>query len=47
MGNEGCSIVFLVYSKLIILDEIKVYTWWANRKFDVLNQELLKELGHE
>ncbi len=23
------------------------YTWWANRKFDLLNQELLKELGHE
>lgn len=23
------------------------YTWWANRKFDVLKAELLKDLGHE
>ncbi|NOZ66040.1 MAG: DUF485 domain-containing protein [Alphaproteobacteria bacterium] len=23
------------------------YVWWANRKFDVLKQDLLKDLGHE
>lgn len=23
------------------------YTWWANRKFDVLKKELLKDLGYE
>ncbi len=24
-----------------------IYIWWANRKFDVLKAELLKELGYE
>ncbi len=24
-----------------------IYTWWANRYFDVLSGELRKELGHE
>lgn len=24
-----------------------IYTWWANRHFDVLRDELLKDLGHE
>lgn len=23
------------------------YTWWANRKFDALRNELLKDLGYE
>ncbi len=49
--TDGGSMTFgILIAMLGIINGVicsGVYTWWANRKFDVLNQELLKELGHE
>ncbi len=48
---EGESITYgiLMAVFMILLGMVTsgIYTWWANRYFDVLRDELLKELGHE
>lgn len=49
--TEGGSLTYgIVIAILVILLGMVtsgIYTWWANTKFDVMKQELLKELGYE
>ncbi len=49
--TEGSSMTYgiLIAVLVIIIGMVcsGIYTWWANRHFDVLKVELLKDLGHE
>lgn len=49
--KEGGSMTYgILIAVLVILTGMicsGIYTYWANKKFDVLKRELLKDLGHE
>lgn len=49
--SAGSSLTYgIVIAVLVIISGMVfsgIYTWWANKKFDRLNRELLKDLGHE
>ncbi len=49
--NEKSSVTYgIVFAVFVIVSGMLaagIYTWWANRKFDVLRNELMKDLGHE
>ena len=49
--QDGKSMTYGILAAvlMIVLGMVSsgIYTWWANRHFDVLRDELLKELGHE
>ncbi|VAV90586.1 hypothetical protein MNBD_ALPHA02-1579 [hydrothermal vent metagenome] len=49
--TSGSSLTYgILIAVLVIVSGMVcsgLYVWWANRKFDVLKQDLLKDLGHE
>lgn len=50
LGEGGSMTYGILIGVLVIISGIVcsgIYTWWANRHFDVLKAELLKDLGDE
>lgn len=49
--QEGHSLTYgILIALLVIISGMVcsgIYIWWANKNFDVLKAELLKDLGHE
>lgn len=50
LTQDGTMTYGILIAILVIISGMVcsgIYTWWANRNFDVLKQELLKDLGYE
>ena len=47
IGSLTNGIVIAILVILLGMVTSGIYTWWANKKFDVMKKELLKELGYE
>lgn len=46
-GSLTNGIVIAILVILLGMVTSGIYTWWANKKFDVMKKDLLRELGYE